>query len=192
MMFAGALVLAACGTDDGTESEAGDSSTSVADGDSETSESTAPDDDAGSGDESGVGDESGEDATDDNGGADERASGDGSFDNDQFCAAVADLDEALDLSPPLLDTTRSPDEVELLVDDVEAKFDAVAQAAPPEIQSDWMIVGGAFMEMTGLIKDANYDVTAVDQVKIAELGASEEALAAGDRIDPVTDEYCPS
>ena len=172
--FAALLTLTACGSDDGTDPEASDDSTSAAGADPAQSAVAADDEDEG--------------------GADTESSAsptDPDFDSEPFCAAMSELDAALDLQPPLLDPSRSPDEVEELVVDVETKFDTVVETAPPDLQSDWIVVSDAFKSMTELIRDADFDVSAVDQAEILEVGDDEEAFAAGDRL-PSEEEFCGS
>ncbi len=195
MTCAAVLALAACGADDGTDGEAGDEATSVveqsgsdtASGDGTTDDGSGSDGDAADGDGSATGDG---DSTDDSAPADEAAAG-GDVDAASFCAAMAELDTALELDPPLLDPGRSPDEVEELVVDVETKFDSVVATAPPDLQSDWVIVTDAFKEMTAVIRDADFVVADVDQATIADLGSNDDAFAAGERL-PSRDEYCGS
>lgn len=199
LTFAAMLALAACGDDDGADEATDAAAVSDDAGSDDGASDDAASDDSGSAD----GAESDDSApADDGAGADEgsgdagadeaAASGEGgSGDNDAFCSAMAELDEALDLEPPLLDPSRSPEEVEELVVDVETKFQAVVDNSPPEYEADWVIVTDAFGEMTGLIRDADFDVEAVDQAAVLEAGSNEEAFAAGDRL-PSEQEFCGS
>ena len=206
LTFAAMLALAACAADDGTDEatdaaaasdDAGSDDGASEDGaDGEGASDDGASDDSASGDSASGDSASGDDGeaeADDSAPADDTAgSGDGgSGDNEAFCTAMAELDEALDLEPPLLDPSRSPEEVEELVVDVETKFQAVVDNSPPEYEADWVIVTDAFREMTGLIRDAEFEVDAVDQAAVLEAGSNEEAFAAGDRL-PSEQEFCGS
>jgi hypothetical protein len=107
-----------------------------------------------------------------------------------YCAALAGVKEASAASAPELESGEAtPEQIEEAFTSFQATFEEWEAAAPEEIAADVESVVSATDEFITALRDANWDLLALDETAIAGVN-SDEITEAGERIDAYGEREC--
>ncbi len=107
-----------------------------------------------------------------------------------YCESLAAVKEASAASAPELESgDATPEQIEAAFTSFQATFDEWEAAAPEEIAADVESVVSATNEFITALRDANWDLLALDETAIAGVN-SDEITEAGERIDAYGEREC--
>jgi hypothetical protein len=107
-----------------------------------------------------------------------------------YCGALAAVKDASAASAPELESgDATPEQIEEAFTSFQATFEEWEEAAPEEIAADVESVVSATDEFVTALRDANWDLLALDETAIAGVN-SDEITEAGERIDAYGEREC--